>query len=179
MTIRTFESGDEDEVVKLWQDSGLVRPVNDPHKDIRCKLATQGPTRQELFPRTLRPFDTERERVPVRHGSTGSRTVPDSRNRQKPCREDDNTRPCTRQSDQERDDLQSGTWRHGFYGAAVRRVHATRHSRLRTNGGENPQVREDTEAMITPTAKISVVIGRVVHDGGSFHKQKRRSEENP
>lgn len=45
MKIRRFEPGDEAAVVSLWQRCGLVRPTNDPHKDIRRKLAV----RPDLF----------------------------------------------------------------------------------------------------------------------------------
>ena len=45
MKIRAFEAADEDAVVALWEDCGLTRPWNDPHKDIARKLTTQ----PELF----------------------------------------------------------------------------------------------------------------------------------
>lgn len=45
MTIRPFQSGDESAVVQLWRNCDLVRPGNDPHKDIRRKRAAQ----PELF----------------------------------------------------------------------------------------------------------------------------------
>ncbi|HTP54870.1 MAG TPA: GNAT family acetyltransferase [Thermoplasmata archaeon] len=38
MEIRPFEPQDEDAVVSLWDRCGLVRPQNDPRKDIRRKL---------------------------------------------------------------------------------------------------------------------------------------------
>lgn len=41
MTIRPFQIEDEAAVVQLWQDCDLVRPVNDPHKDIRRKVSAQ------------------------------------------------------------------------------------------------------------------------------------------
>ncbi|HEX5222276.1 MAG TPA: GNAT family acetyltransferase [Verrucomicrobiae bacterium] len=41
MLIRPFEPADEAAVVALWQSCDLVRPWNDPHKDIRRKLAGQ------------------------------------------------------------------------------------------------------------------------------------------
>jgi ribosomal protein S18 acetylase RimI-like enzyme len=41
MKIRLFQTGDEAPVVQLWQDCGLVRPVNDPYKDIRRKVSAQ------------------------------------------------------------------------------------------------------------------------------------------
>ena len=45
MEIRPYEPGDEAAVVALWQECGLTRPWNDPHKDIERKLAVQ----PELF----------------------------------------------------------------------------------------------------------------------------------
>ncbi|MCJ0762815.1 GNAT family acetyltransferase [Variovorax terrae] len=45
LAIRPFEAGDEPAVVALWQACGLVRPWNDPHKDIARKLTEQ----PELF----------------------------------------------------------------------------------------------------------------------------------
>ena len=45
MTIRAFQPDDEPDVVALWQSCDLVRPWNDPHKDIRRKLAV----RPDLF----------------------------------------------------------------------------------------------------------------------------------
>lgn len=45
MRIRRFEVEDADAVIALWRESGLVRPWNDPHRDIRRKLAVQ----PELF----------------------------------------------------------------------------------------------------------------------------------
>jgi ribosomal protein S18 acetylase RimI-like enzyme len=38
MQIRPFQTEDEDAIVSLWQRCDLVRPWNDPHKDIRRKL---------------------------------------------------------------------------------------------------------------------------------------------
>jgi ribosomal protein S18 acetylase RimI-like enzyme len=43
--IRPFELQDEEAVISLWRQCELVRPVNDPHKDIRRKLAV----RPDLF----------------------------------------------------------------------------------------------------------------------------------
>ncbi len=43
--IRSFQPSDENAVVALWELCGLVRPWNDPHKDIQRKLNVQG----ELF----------------------------------------------------------------------------------------------------------------------------------
>ena len=45
MKIRAFEKADSDAVVSLWQQAGLTRPWNDPHKDIARKLKVQ----PELF----------------------------------------------------------------------------------------------------------------------------------
>jgi len=45
MKIREFADADENDVVALWQRCGLVRPWNDPHKDIARKRAVQ----RELF----------------------------------------------------------------------------------------------------------------------------------
>ena len=45
LTIRAYLEADEAEVVALWTACGLVRPWNDPRKDIARKLAVQ----RELF----------------------------------------------------------------------------------------------------------------------------------
>jgi len=45
MRIRPFEDADRDEVVALWELCDLVRPWNDPGKDIARKLLVQ----RELF----------------------------------------------------------------------------------------------------------------------------------
>lgn len=45
MKIRTFQSGDEAAVLRLWQECGLTRPWNDPRADIARKLSEQ----PELF----------------------------------------------------------------------------------------------------------------------------------
>ena len=45
MATRPFREQDEDQVVALWQECGLMRPWNDPHKDIARKLQVQ----RELF----------------------------------------------------------------------------------------------------------------------------------
>src|SRR5262245_35351996 len=45
MHIRPFKPADEDAVVALWERCRLTRPWNDPHTDIRRKLAV----RPELF----------------------------------------------------------------------------------------------------------------------------------
>ena len=41
MRIRPFHSDDEAVVIALWQRCDLVRPQNDPHKDISRKLKVQ------------------------------------------------------------------------------------------------------------------------------------------
>ena len=41
MEIRQFEPRDEESVVQLWTDCGLVVPSNDPHRDIQRKLRMQ------------------------------------------------------------------------------------------------------------------------------------------
>ena len=41
MTIRPFEPSDEPAVIDLWRRCELLRPQNDPHKDIQRKLAAQ------------------------------------------------------------------------------------------------------------------------------------------
>lgn len=43
--IRPFDAADEDAVVALWEACGLVRPWNDPRRDIARKLTVQ----PELF----------------------------------------------------------------------------------------------------------------------------------
>ena len=45
MQIRPFQAPDEPTLAALWHECGLVRPWNDPHKDIRRKLTVQ----PELF----------------------------------------------------------------------------------------------------------------------------------
>ena len=41
MKIRPFQISDEEPVVQLWIDCGLVVPWNDPHRDIQRKLQVQ------------------------------------------------------------------------------------------------------------------------------------------
>ena len=41
MEIRPYRESDQDAVVALWSECGLVRPWNDPVKDIRRKLRVQ------------------------------------------------------------------------------------------------------------------------------------------
>ena len=45
MRIRPFERADQAPVIALWEECGLTRSWNDPHKDIARKLAVQA----ELF----------------------------------------------------------------------------------------------------------------------------------
>jgi ribosomal protein S18 acetylase RimI-like enzyme len=45
MEIRTFRTDDEPSVIALWESCGLVRPWNNPRKDIARKLAV----RPDLF----------------------------------------------------------------------------------------------------------------------------------
>src|SRR4051812_10696469 len=45
MLLRTFDPRDTDAVIQLWDECGLLRPWNDPRKDIARKLTTQ----PELF----------------------------------------------------------------------------------------------------------------------------------
>jgi ribosomal protein S18 acetylase RimI-like enzyme len=45
MQIRPFMPADTDAVISLWADAGLIRPWNDPRKDIERKLSVQ----PELF----------------------------------------------------------------------------------------------------------------------------------
>lgn len=45
MVIRPYENADENEVADLWARCGLIRPWNDPHKDITRKCRLQ----RELF----------------------------------------------------------------------------------------------------------------------------------
>jgi ribosomal protein S18 acetylase RimI-like enzyme len=42
MTIRAFRAEDEQAVVSLWERCGLIRPWNDPRKDISRKLQVRG-----------------------------------------------------------------------------------------------------------------------------------------
>ena len=45
LSIRPFSEADEAEIIALWDACGLLRPWNDPHKDIARKLTVQ----RELF----------------------------------------------------------------------------------------------------------------------------------
>lgn len=41
VTVRAYRSADEQAVVSLWARCELTRPWNDPHEDVRRKLAVQ------------------------------------------------------------------------------------------------------------------------------------------
>ena len=41
LQVRAYRESDQDAVVALWRECGLVRPWNDPVKDIRRKLRVQ------------------------------------------------------------------------------------------------------------------------------------------
>lgn len=45
MQIRPYQANDEAAVIALWQECGLIRPWNDPRRDIQRKLGEQ----PELF----------------------------------------------------------------------------------------------------------------------------------
>lgn len=45
MDVRRYQHSDEAAVLRLWKECDLVRPWNDPHKDIQRKLTVQ----PELF----------------------------------------------------------------------------------------------------------------------------------
>jgi len=45
MEIRSYQDSDQASVVRLWDECDLVRPWNDPHKDIARKLSVQ----REMF----------------------------------------------------------------------------------------------------------------------------------
>lgn len=45
MKIRPYQTGDRDAVIALWHECGLLRPWNDPDRDIERKLGVQ----PELF----------------------------------------------------------------------------------------------------------------------------------
>jgi ribosomal protein S18 acetylase RimI-like enzyme len=42
LAIRSFDAADSDAVVALWRDCGLLRPANDPIKDISRKQKVRG-----------------------------------------------------------------------------------------------------------------------------------------
>jgi ribosomal protein S18 acetylase RimI-like enzyme len=41
LEIRAFQEGDEDAVIRLWTDCGLIVPWNNPRRDIQRKLKVQ------------------------------------------------------------------------------------------------------------------------------------------
>lgn len=45
MKIRSYQTGDQDALIALWHECGLLRPWNDPYLDIERKLGVQ----PELF----------------------------------------------------------------------------------------------------------------------------------
>jgi ribosomal protein S18 acetylase RimI-like enzyme len=55
MDIRSYAESDEAAVIRLWEQCGLTRPWNDPHKDIARKLAV----RRDLFLVALDPGSGE------------------------------------------------------------------------------------------------------------------------
>jgi ribosomal protein S18 acetylase RimI-like enzyme len=66
-TIRRFEPADTDAVIAVWESCGLVRPWNDPRKDIERKLTVQ----PELFLVAEQPEADGAERVIVAAGMAG------------------------------------------------------------------------------------------------------------
>jgi len=66
MTIRPFEITDEDSVVALWERCELIRPWNDPRKDIQRKLAVRpdlflvGILDQEIIATVMAGYDGHR-----------------------------------------------------------------------------------------------------------------------
>ncbi|TLX55723.1 GNAT family acetyltransferase [Stutzerimonas nosocomialis] len=69
MNIRPYHPADEDAVVQLWEDCGLTRPWNDPHKDIARKLTQQpelflvGEVAGELMASAMAGYDGHRGSV--------------------------------------------------------------------------------------------------------------------
>ena len=64
--LRAFTPADTDAVIALWESCGLVRPWNDPRRDIARKLTVQ----PELF-LVAEPMDPEAERTVVGAGMAG------------------------------------------------------------------------------------------------------------
>lgn len=66
MNIREYEHGDEIAVIRLWERCGLIRPWNDPRKDITRKLSEQpelflvGVRDQEIIATAMAGFDGHR-----------------------------------------------------------------------------------------------------------------------
>jgi ribosomal protein S18 acetylase RimI-like enzyme len=66
MEIRLFTPEDEDQVIRLWTECGLVVPWNNPHKDIQRKLKVN----PELF---LVACESDRIIAPIMAGYEGHR----------------------------------------------------------------------------------------------------------
>lgn len=66
MEIRPFELRDEEAVVELWRSGDLLRPWNDPYKDIGRKLSEQpelflvGELEREIVATAMAGFDGHR-----------------------------------------------------------------------------------------------------------------------
>ena len=66
MHLRPFAEPDTDAVIALWVEAGLVRPWNDPHRDIARKLTEQpelflvGTVDDELMATAMVGFDGHR-----------------------------------------------------------------------------------------------------------------------
>jgi ribosomal protein S18 acetylase RimI-like enzyme len=66
MEIRPFELADESAVIALWEQCGLIRPWNDPKKDIDRKLCVQphlflvGLIEQELVATVMAGYEGHR-----------------------------------------------------------------------------------------------------------------------
>ena len=66
MTIRRYQLSDEGSVVRLWERCGLIRPWNDPRKDIARKLSEQpelflvGEIESQLIASVMAGFDGHR-----------------------------------------------------------------------------------------------------------------------
>ena len=66
LEIRVYRTSDEEAVIQLWKDCGLVVPWNDPHKDIQRKLEVQadlflvGLARERLAATIMAGYDGHR-----------------------------------------------------------------------------------------------------------------------
>jgi len=66
LEIRAYRASDEEAVIQLWKDCGLVVPWNDPHKDIQRKLQVQadlflvGLARERLVATIMAGYDGHR-----------------------------------------------------------------------------------------------------------------------
>jgi len=66
LEVRVYRVSDEEAVIQLWQDCGLVVPWNDPHKDIQRKLKVQadlflvGLARERLVATIMAGYDGHR-----------------------------------------------------------------------------------------------------------------------